>query len=289
MILNPIQFYIVYILLINLNIIVIAQMDISQKTLGFVGTGKIGSAVARGYARCNPPPKKIYVSPRSKDKAEALLAEFPDLICIVENDQVVEKSDIIFWGLLPDVARSILPTLPFREDQYIISMMAAIDYSETISLANGKTPSSNIVRTVPLPSAAKRSGPILMHPPNTNAEAILNNVGTTVSCKEENEMKPMICLTGHISPFFELERVSQEFMVRNGVNSDTAKAFVASFYSSLANASANTEDSFAELRDEAATPGGLNEQSVNRLVDSEHYKLHDQSMQSILDRLQGKK
>ena len=63
-------------------------------------------------------------------------------------------------------------------------MMAAIDYSETIGLAHGKTPSSNIVRTVPLPSAAKKSGPILMHPPNVNAEEILNNVGTTVSCNE---------------------------------------------------------------------------------------------------------
>lgn len=271
------------------NIIVqVRSMDLSQTKLGFLGTGKIGSAVARGFARCDPPPKKIYVSPRSKDKADALLAEFPDIVCIVENEDVVKEADVIFWGLLPGIARDLLPNMPFREDQFIISMMAAIDYEETKSLA-GIIPSSNIVRTVPLPSAAKRSGPILMHPPNTKAENILNNVGTCVSCKNEAEMKPMICQTGHISSFFELQRVSEEFMLKNGVEASTAKAFVASFYASLASAAANTDDSFAELRDEAATPGGLNEQSVNMLVGSEHYKLHDQSMQAILDRLNGVK
>mgnify|MGYP003973886999 CR=1 FL=1 len=237
-------------------------MDLSGKTLGFVGCGKIGSAVARGFARVGSSgPKAILVSPRSKDKAEALKAEFPDLVTICQdNESVVSGADIVFYGLLPDVARTELPNMPYRSDQIIISMMAAIDYAETLALSKGIVPAQNIVRTVPLPSAAKRSGPILMHPPNTIAEGILNNVGTCVACVEEAEMKPMICLTGHISPFFELQRVSQEFMVANKVDAAAAKKFTAAFYQSLANAAASSEDSFGELRDEAATPGGLNQQ-----------------------------
>lgn len=264
-------------------------MDLSNTKLGFVGTGKIGSAVARGFARCSPPPAKIYVSPRSKEKAEALRAEFPEIVVIAEtNEDVVSNADVVFYGLLPGVAREVLPTMPFRSDQLIISMMAAIDYSETLTLSKDTIAAENIVRTVPLPSAAKLSGPILMHPPNPKAEAILNNVGTCVACVQESEMKPMICLTAHISPFFELERVNQQFMIDNGVGPEAARKFTASFYQSLAQAAADTSDTFAELRDEAATPGGLNEQSTKTLTAGPHFQLHMDSMQAVLDRLNGK-
>jgi pyrroline-5-carboxylate reductase len=263
------------------------SMDLSQLTLGFVGTGKIGSAVARGFARCSPAPR-IVVSPRSADKAAALLAEFPGIVTIaLDNAEVVEKADVIFWGLLPGVAREELPALPFRPEHLIISMMAAIDYAETTSLA-GVVPAANVVRTVPLPSAAKRSGPILMYPPHPRAKELLSFVGTCCECRMEDEMKPMISLTGHISAFYELERVSHQFMIANGVGEQAARDFVASFYSSLAQAALSSTDPFDELRDEAATPGGLNEQSVTALVASEHYRLHEQSLGSLLDRLCGR-
>jgi pyrroline-5-carboxylate reductase len=264
-------------------------MDLSNTTLGFVGCGKIGSAVARGFARCNPPPKSIVVSPRSRDKAEALKAEFPSIVTIAEsNDEVVSAADVVFYGLLPGVAREVLPTMPFRKEQLIISMMAAIDYAETLTFSGDVVPMENIVRTVPLPSAAKRSGPILMHPPNARADAVLSCVGTVVACAAEAEMKPMICLTAHISSFFELERVNQQFMEDNGVQKDAAKKFTASFYESLATSAAASHEGFADLRDEAATPGGLNQQSTDALKAGPHYTAQVASMQVILDRLNGK-
>ena len=269
------------------------SFDLSKMKLGFVGTGKIGSAVARGFARCNPPPAAILVSPRSREKAEALKKEFPDIITIAEtNEEVVSGADVVFYGLLPEVAREVLPKMPYRPDQMIVSMMAAIDYEETLTLSAGIIPQGNIVRTVPLPSAATKSSPTLMHPPNPRAEALLNCVGSCVACAKETEMKPLICLTAHISSFFELQRVNQAFFEANGVESLAAKKFVAAFYQSLAGAAwaaVESDEGYGDLRDEAATPGGLNEQTVNFLVDSPHFKLQTESMQSVLDRLSGKK
>lgn len=43
-----------------------------------------------------------------------------------------------------------------------------------------------------------------------------------------------------------------------------------------------------DMRDEAATPGGLNEQSVRFLTSSPHFDLHQQSLHAILQRLVGK-
>jgi hypothetical protein len=87
-------------------------------------------------------------------------------------------------------------------------MMAAVEYDALVALL--RIPAARVTKTVPLPSSAKRRGPILMFPPNAETNAILSNVGTPIPCGTELEMKPMISLTGHISPLFELMRVTQE-------------------------------------------------------------------------------
>ena len=186
------------------------------KTIGFLGCGKISSAVCRGFATSSFPIKKIYVSLRSAEKSRALKEEFPALIEVMEdNNQIALLSDIVLIGLLPNVAAEVLPKLPLTNEKLIISMMAAVDYSTTIKLMPQISP-DRIVRTVPLPSAAKRSGPIIMYPGNVEAETVLRAVGTPIVCENEERMKPMICVTGHISSFYELMRTTQAFLVEKG-------------------------------------------------------------------------
>jgi pyrroline-5-carboxylate reductase len=193
-----------------------AMADLSNKCVGFLGCGKISSAVCRGYAGASGAsrPGKILVSQRSAEKSQALAAAYPGLVTIASNEEVVAQSDIVFIGLLPGVARELLPTLPFDDKKLVVSMMAAVDLAETMALV-GVAP-ERLVRTVPLPAAANRSGPVLVHPPNQELEAVLRVVGTPVVCVQEAEMKPMVSLTGHISSFFELMNATQDFIVENG-------------------------------------------------------------------------
>eukprot|EP01031_Cornospumella_fuschlensis_P027006 gene27006-32628_t len=263
-------------------------MDLSELSVGFLGCGKISSALCRGFASLvENRPKKIFVSRRSEDKSSALASSFPDLVIVCDsNEDIVQTCEIIFIGLLPPVARSELPKLPFSDKKLVISMMAAVGYDETKSLIN--IDESRLVRTVPLPSAARRSGPIVMYPPNADAEQLLYIIGTPVVCTTEAQMKPMISVTGHISSFFELMRSSEEFLTNQDIDSSTARQFVTSFYSSLAAGAFQSHESLADMRDEAATPGGLNEQSVAFLRSSPHFELHKQSLAAILDRLNKK-
>ena len=150
---------------------------LTDKVVGFIGTGKISSCLVRGYCSAGDGgrPAKVLVSPRNADKANALQREYPDLVEIgIDNDDVVKRSDVVFVGLLPKVAREVLPQLPFGGDssgKLVISMMAAIMIEELCGLVN--VPNTQIIRTVPLPSAARREGPILSHPPNNACEEVL--------------------------------------------------------------------------------------------------------------------
>lgn len=193
--------------------------DLSNSTIGFLGCGKISSAVCRGFAGASGVnrPKKILVSQRSEEKSKALQAAFPELVFVYSSSEdIVKEADIIFIGLLPGVAREVLPTLPFDDSKLVISMMAAVDYEETVQLV--RVSAARLVRTVPLPSAANRTGPVLVYPPSPEHEAVLRVVSTPVVCQEESNMKPMIAVTGHISSFFELMATSQKFIVDNGMN-----------------------------------------------------------------------
>lgn len=192
--------------------------SVQGKVLGFVGCGKISSAMVRGYASdASNLPAKILVSRRSADKSEALKNSFPDLVEVLdENRDIVARADVVFIGLLPGVARAELPTLPFTTSQLIVSMMAAVDYAEVKALIPLES-HDNVVRTVPLPSVARRSGPILLYPKQNRAiYDVLSIVGTPVPCENEAQMKPMVSVTGHISSFFELMRTSQSFLEDSG-------------------------------------------------------------------------
>lgn len=278
-------------------------------TLGFLGCGKIGNAVATGFITANLG-HKIIVSKRSEAKSTELKRQFPDQVTVMEdNAEIVRLSDVVFLGLLPQVAKEILPVLDFSKTKAVISMMAAINFAETCAMLSCDP--VRIVRTVPLPSAARRNGPILLHPvhvpvPGTiNSTTLLTQVGTVVPCKAEAEMTPLICITGHISSFFELMNCDQKFVVSNGVEPMAAELFISSFYQSLSGYAAHAmvekhsnpeiseekkaNTTFEEFADEAATPGGLNAQSLEYLRGSTHYACQTESLGAIHDRLTGKK
>lgn len=192
-------------------------MNVSELTLGFLGCGKISSAVCRGFATVDVDkrPRKLLVSRRSVEKSNQLKNSFPNLVTVLDDlADIVQQSDVVFLGLLPAVAREELPKLLF-DGKLVISMMAAVDLSEILTLTH--CPANRIVRTVPLPSNARHCGPILLHPPNADAEQLLSIIGTPVVCQEEREMKPMVAMTGHISSFYELMRMTHDWAINQGV------------------------------------------------------------------------
>jgi pyrroline-5-carboxylate reductase len=219
--------------------------------IGFLGCGKIGAAVATGYATAGKG-HKIVVSRRSEEKSSYLALTFPDIVTVCDNNNdIVSQCDIVFIGLLPGVARIELPLLNFSSVKAVVSMMAAVNFAETLNLLPSATAGA-VYRIVPLPSASRHVGPILTYPldptssasvsspsssssGNSNADirTILSQVGTVIPCAAESEMLPMIAVTGHISSFYELMNVTQQWVVGNGVNQAAAELFVASFYSSL--------------------------------------------------------
>ena len=105
--------------------------------IGFVGCGTIAAATVEGLCNGNGNGNgkkcKIVVSPRSATKSSALAQKYPKSVSVGDSNQdVVNKSRIVFISVLPGVAEEVLNGLQFRVDQVIISLVSTLDF-ETLA------------------------------------------------------------------------------------------------------------------------------------------------------------
>ncbi len=97
------------------------------QTIGFIGTGNMGSAIARAAAGSGLT-ETILLSNRTSAKAEALSAQLPGAY-ISTNEEIARMAQLIFLGVKPQMMQLALgplePILRKREDRFILVTMAA--------------------------------------------------------------------------------------------------------------------------------------------------------------------
>ena len=131
-----------------------------MNTFGFIGTGNMGSALARAAA-ATLSGRQILLSNRTAAKAEALAAE---LGCTAaDNVAIAQQADYIFLGVKPQMMAGMLaeiaPILAARKDRFIlVSMAAALTMDRIREMAGGSYP---VIRIMPNTPSAIGEGMIL--------------------------------------------------------------------------------------------------------------------------------
>ena len=143
-----------------------------NNTFGFIGTGNMGSALARAAAK-NLKPENILLSDSYAPVAEKLAAQ---LGCsAVSVDAVAAKACYIFLGVKPQVIASMLggiaPTLAKRTDRFVlVSMAAGVQMADIRKMAGGDYP---VIRIMPNIPASVGGGVILFDTTdNVSAEEV---------------------------------------------------------------------------------------------------------------------
>ena len=250
--------------------------------LGFIGTGNIVSDVVAGISKSGFSYKKIIISPRNKKKAQYLKKKFKKIIIAKNNQAVIDMSDWIFLGILPQVGENILPKLHFKKSQIVISFMSTTNLSKLKKLIKKKV---TIVRAIPMPPIRLCKGPVAIFPPNQKIKNFFNRIGTTIEIKSEKFSKNFWAISGTMASFYELLNVLSNWLIRKKTNKLDAQKYVTSLYTALAElALLNSSKPLKDLVNEQ-TPGGLNWQGVNDLRKLGYYKLLEKSLNKIYKRL----
>ena len=143
--------------------------------LGFIGTGKIASAVIAGICSSKISYKKIIISQRNRFIAQSLKKKFRKITISKDNQEIVNASDWIFLSVTPKVGEKIIKNLKFRSNQTIISFISTITLTKLKKIIKVK---AKIVRAIPLPPISLMKGPVPICPPNKSVKDFFNKIGT---------------------------------------------------------------------------------------------------------------
>jgi len=251
--------------------------------LGFIGTGKITSAVIAGICSSSITYKKIIISHRNKSISSTLKKKFKKITIKKDNQEIINSSNWIFLSVTPTVGEKIIKNLKFRSNQTIISFISTITLAQLKKAIKVK---AKIIRAIPLPPISLKKGPVPICPPNKKVKDFFNKIGTTVEIKNEKSSINFWSTSGMMAPFYELLRVMTDWLVKRGVKRNNAQKYITSLFLALSeDAVVNSKKDLKYLVKESQTPKGLNEQGVKELTKAGFYKSLEKTLNSIHKRL----
>jgi pyrroline-5-carboxylate reductase len=213
--------------------------------LGFIGTGTIASAVVEGIARDG---HQITVSERSRARSADLAARFG--VAVADNQGVVDASDVLFLGLLPDQAAEVLPTLAFRPGQRLVSFMAGVTLD---GLAPLTAPADPVAVMLPFPGIAKGGSPIIAMGQTDLIEQVFGARNSVYSVENDVELAAYLSAQAVLSPAVKLVADAAAWLAPKV--SDPARA--EDFLRVLVGSSLMTNE-IGPLLQALDTPGGYN-------------------------------
>ena len=138
-------------------------------TIGFLGCGNMGGAIARAVCKAADP-QNVWLANRTAAKAEALAAELGCNTTI--NDEVAGRCDLIFLAVKPQMMEELLAPLRFtlaeRPGRFVLcSMAAGLSIARIQEMAGGDCP---VIRIMPNTPASVGAGMIQYCTSNVTAE-----------------------------------------------------------------------------------------------------------------------
>ena len=255
-------------------------MTISEN-VGFVGTGGIASAIARGLCANPEFTGKIYLSVhKNRTRADEIKALAPDRVVVTEsNQEILDRAEVVFPALLPKVLPAVVQELRFRKANHIIHIAAGTKLSIS---APWYAPAGSVVRSVPLPFAAKRIGPVVLYGDDQLSRDVLSLLGSVVKVKTEKDLEVLAAVTGIMVSYYGLVGEIIGWCKTKGMDFQNARDYTCFMNEALSTLMRLecSEDVKAFMLDNT-TPGGMNELGWTIMKQTEAYKPWFEALEKI--------
>ena len=250
--------------------------------LGFIGTGKIASSIIYGIFKSKLKINKIYISSRNVNIAKKLNNKFSKIKVFSNNQEIIDKSNVIFLSVTPAVGNRILNELNFNNKKIIISLISTIKLKKLKKL----TKSKNICKAIPLPFIENLNGPIIINPKNKIAKKIFSKLGNVIEIKDEKMSYSFWSTSSVMAAYYEIYNSTKNWLVQKGLNERIATDYVAELFLALSkDAFVKKKTGFKKLVAESQTPKGLNMQVLKELKKVRFYDKFKQSLENVHKRI----
>ena len=250
--------------------------------LGFIGIGKIASAVVEGLCTSKANGLEIFLSPRNEKTSAYLAGKYPAVRRMDNNQEVLNKSDIVIIALRPAVAVDILKTLSFQSRHTVVSLIPLLKYA---GLSPAVQPAGIICRAIPLPAVLEHNCPIPLFRAPEAVVDLFGLIGQPLPVADEEQLHAIWTLTGLITPFYDLLGELSAWTTSHGVDEKVANTYIADVFQSLSYLAQRAKQiDFAELSQHAATPNGMNEQAGKEIREKGAHAAWREAADRLLER-----
>jgi len=251
--------------------------------IGFLGTGEIASRLVTGLCTSETPPERIVVSPRNAERAKHLASGFPQVSVASSNQEVIDESDCLFLSIRPQILKRVLAPLHFNPTRKVISLLAGVKLSDVVPFT---APSGILLRSVPLPYNSRHIGPIVLYPGDRGIEDLLSKVGRVIVTKSEKDLDVLAAVTSLMVPYYRLIQEIAMWAEELGMEREQSVLYTAEMFQSLSFLLKEEETAdFGALLEKYTTKGGLNELSLETILNEDGYAPWKNALVAVQKRL----
>ena len=240
---------------------------IPMSRIGFVGVGAISEAVIDGLLT-GPNADSIHVvlSPRSTERSSRIAHKYSQATIASSNQEVVDASDVVIFGVLPSQMVDVCTELDFRADQIVVSLIAGMPPR---TVADIVAPATSVAQMIPLPFISIHTGPIVLCPGILEIADLFRGCGDLVVLDDEKNILALSCASAAMSSFFEFQNTAINWTAGKGIPLEVAHQYMSSLFKGLATESMQSPvSSLPDMPVEHETPGGLNESVRHQLLNA---------------------
>jgi pyrroline-5-carboxylate reductase len=119
------------------------------------------------------------------------------------------------------------------------------------------------------------------------ARILFNRLGTAVEVSDEHQFDALSAVTATMASFYAVLETQAQWLAAQGIEYDSARAFLAGYSVGLAHETACNDKPFSLMVRESMTAGGINEQLHNELSSNGAYGHYSAALDNVLKRVEG--
>jgi pyrroline-5-carboxylate reductase len=252
-------------------------------SVGIIGVGHLASYIIEGLKGASPE-IQILLSPRNEKKSKELARRFQ--VEIAENNQdVVNRANIIMITTRPEDTIAVSESLGFRKDQTVISVAVGLPLEQL----SGPISPATVVRAIPISCAAINRSPTLLYPDNPQARTLLHLLGQVHVLQNEAQFTTASVIGAFYGWIFALFDEVITWTTQTGVPYKIARNLVLETIRGAVNmALKEPKTELGVILDTLATPGGITKQGLNILHQGQGLTSWLESLNAIHNRLKSK-
>lgn len=236
------------------------------KTIGFIGSGNMGSAMMNGLIQSRTlDPKQIIASDVNPDRLKQLTADY-GVNTTVDNREVATQADILIVSVKPQVVAKILKQGDAADCDFILSIAAGVAIS-TLQQAIGNP---RVVRCMPNTPAMIGQGMSVWtataevgETHKAQAGAILGSLGQQVFVEDEGLLDAATAISGSGPAYvFLLMEIMVDVGVHLGFSRRVAEQIVLQTVKGTADYAAVSQEHLAMLRNQVTSPAGTTAEAL---------------------------